>query len=204
MPRITIHRDFRKLQLELIHGRWIHPLPSFSNCRYRNQSTASVTAPDLASFLSRPSWSVRSLLPDSAAPDSSTEAITSKQLRDLLRLAALPAPTSEDEERKMLQTLSSQLHFVKKIQSVDTTDVEPLRSIRDETQEAIRENTLTVEKLRHAFDKEEVKGWTRRIERKKSLVSDPETKRAEDWDVLGQAKRKVGRFFVVETIKSQQ
>lgn len=98
----------------------------------------------------------------------------------------------------MLQTLTSQLHFVKKIQSVDTTGVEPLRSIRDETLEAARENELTVEKLRAAFEKEEVKGWTRRIERKKGGIN-AETKEAEDWDVLGQASRKVGRYFVVQT-----
>ena len=103
----------------------------------------------------------------------------------------------------MLQTLSSQLHFVKTIQSVDTTGVEPLRSIRDETPEAAEENAITVEKLQSAFDKEEVKGWTRRIERKKGLEPSADTKAAEDWDVLGQASRKVGRFFVVETTRNQ-
>ena len=97
----------------------------------------------------------------------------------------------------MMQTLSSQLHFVKEIQSVDTTGVEPLRSIRDESAEAMLESELTVEKLQDAFNKEEVRGWSRRIERKKGERVDKS--KSEDWDILGQASRKVGRYFMVET-----
>lgn len=97
----------------------------------------------------------------------------------------------------MRETLSSQLHFVKQIQRVHTTDVEPLRSIRDETGDAKFENQLTVDKLQAAFDKEEVRGWSKRIERKQDLKID--TKDAEAWDVLGHASKKMGRYFVVET-----
>src|SRR6266516_5495727 len=64
-------------------------------------------------LLSKPSWSVRSLLPDSQT--TSSPEVTPKQLHHLLRLSALPQPSSSEEETKMLQTLSSQLHFVMEI-----------------------------------------------------------------------------------------
>lgn len=99
----------------------------------------------------------------------------------------------------MLKTLSSQLHFVKEIQSVDTSGVEPLRSIRDETREAEKEVEITMDDLKEAFAKEERVGRSGRLRRRKDLPVD--TDGAEDWDVLGYASRRVGRYFVVESGK---
>ena len=131
--------------------------------------------------------------------DSETPTITPKQLHHLLRLSALPAPESKEEEQKMLKTLSSQLHFVREMQSVDTSGVEPLRSIRDETREAEKEIEVTMDDLKEAFAKEERVGRSGRLRRRRDLPVD--TEGAEDWDVLGHASRRVGRFFVVENGK---
>lgn len=99
----------------------------------------------------------------------------------------------------MLQTLSSQLHFVKEIQSVETTGVEPLRSLRDETPEAQDESAITPESFKHLFENEEVRGMSGRIRRKKGPPSG--INEVEDWDIMGQASRKVGRYLVVESSK---
>lgn len=99
----------------------------------------------------------------------------------------------------MLRDLHSQLHFVRQIQDVDTEGVEPLEAIRDESEAAQRENEIGFESLKEAFEGEEVVGrYHKRIRRKKGVV-DEEAKRAEDWDVLGQAGKRVGRYFVVES-----
>ncbi|KAI9681314.1 MAG: hypothetical protein M1817_002597 [Caeruleum heppii] len=175
-------------------------IPVHHSPRHLRYSSSSSRDDTLDELLSTPSWSVRSLLPSSETAIKAPE-VTSKQLHHLLRLSALPPPSSPAEETKMLQTLQSQLHFVQDIQSVDTTSVDPLRSIRDETPEAEAENEITMEKLKGAFDKEEVRGPSKRIRRKKGLTVD--TKGAEDWDVLGLASRKVGRYFVVESKKEE-
>lgn len=99
----------------------------------------------------------------------------------------------------MLKTLSSQLHFVREIQSVDTSGVEPLRSMRDETSEAEKEIEVTMDDLKEAFAKEERVGRSGRLRRRKDLPVD--TEGAEEWDVLAHASRRVGRFFVVENGK---
>src|SRR4051812_44154241 len=107
----------------------------------------------ISKLLTKPTWSVRSLLP---SPPSSTHipTITPKQLHHLLRLSALPQPSSPSVEASMIATLESQLHFVRAIQQVDTTGVEPLRSIRDETAAGLREASITVERLKDALEKE--------------------------------------------------
>lgn len=156
---------------------------------------------DITALLSKPTWSVRSLLPpESEAPK---QKISPQQLHHLLRLSALPPPSSPEEEAQMLKTLHSQLHFVRDIQSVDTEGVEPLQSIRDETEEGIREATIGVEDLRDAFREEEIKGRNRRPRRKRTPVV--EEKEVEGWDVLGTAEEtvKVGgsRYFVVRSGK---
>lgn len=110
-------------------------------------------------------------------------------------------PKDQEEERTMLKTLNSQLHFVKDIQQVDTTDVVPLRAIRDETVAAEKENSITMESLTDAFRKEDVVGkHYKRIKRRREPPAD-HAKEAEDWDVLGHASRKSGRFFVVDSSK---
>ncbi|KAJ5221005.1 uncharacterized protein N7469_009892 [Penicillium citrinum] len=153
---------------------------------------------DITSILSEPSWSVRSLLPDTTSR-SPTSSITSKQLHHLLRLAALPSPATEEEERSMLETLESQIHFVKEMQSVDTTDVEPLCSIRDETLAAYKETSIGLDRLKDALAKERVSGRRKRIQR----IEEEKTQRVEesiwDGDALKSASRTKGPYFVVET-----
>jgi len=149
-------------------------------------------------MLSKPSWSVKSLL-DSEISSTSDPTITQKQLHHLLRLSALPLPTSAEEESKMIKTLESQLHFVRAIQSVDTTGVQPLQSIRDETEEAAKENEVTLESLQVDLDKEEVIGRSRRIRRRKDSAT--ERQEGASFDPLAQASKKIGRYIVVETSK---
>jgi Asp-tRNA(Asn)/Glu-tRNA(Gln) amidotransferase C subunit len=125
--------------------------------------------------------------------------ISHRKLHHLLRLSALPPPRSPEEEAEMLQTLHSQLHFVRDIQNVNTEGVEPLQSIRDETEEGIREATIGIEELKEALAAEAIKGRNRRPKRRRG---DPvDTKGVEDWDVLGTASEKdktsLGSFFVV-------
>ncbi|KAI1737095.1 hypothetical protein F4680DRAFT_220367 [Xylaria scruposa] len=178
------------------------------------------TTPDLASLLSQPTWSVRSLLPSSSQPNT----ITSKTLHHLLRLSALPLPQLQEEEAQMLATLSSQLHFVRAIQGVDTTDVAPLRVIRDETAAGLREQTIGLAELREALGAEDVVGHARRPRRRRiqkaggqesrsSGVEERDTERRSasqdqeqtlneegNWDVLGGATETAGgRYFVVRS-----
>lgn len=97
----------------------------------------------------------------------------------------------------MLDTLTAQLHFVGKIQEMDTTGVEPLRAIRDETQAAEAEQTITLETLAAALKKERVIGvHYKRIQRDTTPV---DAKEVEDWDVLSFAERKAGKYFVVDS-----
>lgn len=99
----------------------------------------------------------------------------------------------------MLKTLHSQLHFVRDIQSVDTHGVEPLQSIRDETEEGIKDITIGIEDLKEALEAEEIKGRNKRPRRKREEPVD--TKGVENWDVLGAASKKVetplGKYFIV-------
>ncbi|MCJ1416616.1 hypothetical protein MMC32_002954 [Xylographa parallela] len=146
----------------------------------------------------QPSWSVKSLL-DSKISSETDPVITQKQLHHLLRLSALPLPKTTDEESKMIKTLESQLHFVRAIQSVDTAGLQPLESIRDETELAAKENEVTVESLQVHLDKEEVVGRSRRIKRRKDLATGKQEET--DFDPLAQASKTIGRYIVVETSK---
>jgi Asp-tRNA(Asn)/Glu-tRNA(Gln) amidotransferase C subunit len=151
---------------------------------------------ELEQLLAEPTWSVESLLPPKAQPLDAPQ-ITSQQLHHLLRLSALPPPKNAGQEKKMLETLAAQLHFVGKIQEVDTTGIEPLRAIRDETAAAEAEQTITLETLADALKNEKVIGTHyQRIQRDTTPVG---AKDVEDWDVLGSAQRKAGKYFVVES-----
>lgn len=103
----------------------------------------------------------------------------------------------------MLRTLESQIHFVKEIQKVDTTGVEPLRAIRDESVEGIEEQTITLADLQEYLDAEEVVGRNGRIRRRPK--DDPEANEAEDWDpfAMSEGKNK-GRYFFVRKEKKAQ
>lgn len=76
--------------------------------------------------------------------------------------------------------------------------------MRDESSAAREEETVGLEAMREALGREEVVGrMHRRIRRRRrgEVEGDTVEKRAreaEGWDVLGQAPKRVGRFFVVE------
>jgi hypothetical protein len=102
----------------------------------------------------------------------------------------------------MLDTLAAQLHFVGKIQDVDTTGVEPLRAIRDETIAAEQDQTITVATLLDALKNEKMIGTHyKRIQRDTVPVDATD---AEQWNVLGSAERRVGKYFVVESERPQE
>lgn len=97
----------------------------------------------------------------------------------------------------MLKTLTDQLHFISKIQEIDTTGVAPLRAIRDETKAAVEEQKITLDTLKDALAQEKVIGiHHKRIQRDSTPV---DAKEVEDWNVLGSAKRTFGKYFVVES-----
>lgn len=100
----------------------------------------------------------------------------------------------------MLSTLHAQLHFVRAIQQVDTAGVKPLYAIRDETRAGLAEASVGLETraIREALAGEEAAGRCRRPRRRRN-----EEKGADEagWDVLGQAKERVGRYFVVRSGK---
>lgn len=160
---------------------------------------ASTTSrPTARDILSKPTWSVRSLLESS--PDTPKETISSKQLHHLLRLSALPPPKTKAEEDSMIETLQNQLQFVRAVQSVDTTGVEPLRAIRDETDQGVKEITVTLESLKPLLGEETLVGHYQRPRRVKKKVESE----AENWDSLSMASRKSGRFFVVKSDQKDQ
>ncbi|KAK8039795.1 hypothetical protein PG993_008206 [Apiospora rasikravindrae] len=158
--------------------------------------------PDIRSVLSKPTWSVRSLLPhqDPSSTTSSpaektkddTDEITSKTLHHLLRLSALPPPATPAEEEALLTTLRTQLHFVRSIQGVDTAGVAPLAAIRDETARGRREQTIGLETLREALAREDVVGHSRRPRRRRVEEQKGRRNEAEDWDALAGGERDGG------------
>jgi Asp-tRNA(Asn)/Glu-tRNA(Gln) amidotransferase C subunit len=149
---------------------------------------------DVDELLSKPTWSVESLLPKASEADPNE--VSSKQLRHLLKLSALPPPKDDTEEAKMLKTLSSQLHFVKEIQQADTTGVQPLQSLRDETVQGEQEAELGLEALKEALAAEDVRGkFHPRIRRRRDAA---QALKKDEWNVLGSAGKKTGRYFVVE------
>ncbi|KAL0940950.1 DUF726 domain protein [Colletotrichum truncatum] len=176
---------------------------------FRQQRAFSSSATQLSSAsksiqetLTKPTWSVASLLPQSDSPNPSTEQpITRSKLHHLLRLSALPLPETEAEEAAMLRTLHSQLHFVRDVQSVDTSSVEPLRSLRDETTEGATEAMVGLQQLQEALAKEVHFGHKRRPKRQHGDKVD--TKGVEDWNPLETASRAAGKYFVVQSRKEE-
>lgn len=160
-----------------------------------------IQAKDLDELLAKPTWSVESLLPPKTDAYDSPK-ISPDELHHLLRLSALPLPDTSEEEKKMIDTLSAQLHFVGQMQQVDTTDVKPLRAIRDENMSAEKEQAITLETLKEALAEETVVGkHYKRIQRNAAPI---DAKDVENWDVLGSAERKVGKYFVVESERPQE
>jgi hypothetical protein len=80
--------------------------------------------------------------------------------------------------------------------------VEPLRAIRDETAAAEEEHTITLETLKDALASEKVIGT--HYKRRQRDTTPVDVKDAEDWNVLGSAECKVGKYFVVESERPQE
>lgn len=97
----------------------------------------------------------------------------------------------------MISTLQGQLQFVRAVQRVDTSGVEPLRAIRDETPAAVEEMAVGLGDLREALDREVLVGHYQRARR----VRDKVESEAERWDALSAAGRTAGRYFVVQSGK---
>lgn len=171
---------------------------TYSESYSRSRPVAPDGSSDIAAILSKPTWSVRSLLPPTSTPPNhhQQQEISPKTLRHLLRLSALPPPASPVEETELLNTLSSQLHFVQAIQHVDTTGVEPMRSVRDETSEGLKAQTIGLQELQDALGNEDIMGHARRPRRRRAPKMEPGT---EDWNVLANASETVGPFFVVRS-----
>lgn len=78
-----------------------------------------------------------------------------------------------------------------------------MQSIRDETEEGVKDITIELETLKEALGKEDIKGRNRRPRRRRGEVVD--TKGMEDWDVLKTAGEKLetpgGSFFIVRSGK---
>ena len=158
----------------------------------------------IASLLETPTWSVRSLLPDPNGVTSPEDTVTKEKLHHLLRLSALPPPKKEVAEEKLLKTLQAQIHFVKEIQKVDTTGIEPLRAIRDETAEAIEAETITLADLQPYLDKEERFGRNGRLRRRKDADEEHGEENAHTWNPFGMSanrSKKHGNYFVVKRPK---
>lgn len=103
----------------------------------------------------------------------------------------------------MVRTLESQIHFVKEIQKINTTGVEPLVAIRDETTESIEEQTITLETLQPYLDKEQKVGANGTIRRQKPA----ETIRDSGWNPFemgkGKETRRKGKYFFVKKQKER-
>lgn len=107
----------------------------------------------------------------------------------------------------MIRTLQSQLQFVRAVQGVDTTGIEPLTAVRDETSRAVAEGAITLETLRPALEREHLVGHHRRPRRNREPqqqrgVGEDGRVEEEKWNILGTASKKAGKFFVVQSKKS--
>jgi len=169
----------------------------------RSSSSSTNNKVDVESLLSEPTWSVSSLLPEQSRSVENSP-ITPEKLYHLLRLSALEPPKSAEEEQSMMRTLSDQLQFVRAVQVVDTSGVEPLRSLRDETKEAAEElENQTMQQYEEALAKEEVVGkFYKRIRRRKDLPCEKDSETMDGWKPVELAEKKFGKYFIVEKGKT--
>ncbi|KAL8679494.1 MAG: hypothetical protein Q9186_004217 [Xanthomendoza sp. 1 TL-2023] len=185
------------LLLRGFKGGWI--MPARSPIARRTFSSSNSTSAGPGDILpNHPTWSLQDLL--ETQHTESDPQVSEKELHHLLRLSALPLPKDGSDQQRMQKDLESQLKFVKAIQDVEIPDsVKPLQSIREETEEGMKEVEITVESLADDFAKEEVVGIRGRIRRK----DDAEATQVEEekWHPLKLAPRTVGRYVAVNTAK---
>lgn len=156
---------------------------------------------EIDNFFSAPAWNIRGLFSHcsdvSTSPDFAID-VSPAKLHHLLRLSALPPPLAEAEETRMLQDLARQIHVVRQIQLVDEAGIEPLARLEDETVEAKKENQVNLETMKEELNREIWRGrWNRRV-LGKQLPATGDRRSEGEWDVLRQAQKRIGRFFVVE------
>jgi hypothetical protein len=96
--------------------------------------------------------------------------ITDSTLTHLLRLCALPPPSSPTARASLLHSLRTQVRFVRHLQSVDTSHTTPLVSLRDETPTAQTEQTITLSTLQPWLDAEEAQGRNGTVRRKPANI----------------------------------
>lgn len=183
------------LRISPLRG-WSTNFLGFRTFQSHTSQRQLLTQAGIEDLFANPSWSVKSLLEISNG-SSPQQQITPEQLRHLLRLSALPSPKNAEEEAEMISTLECQLHFVQAIQGIDTTGIEPLQSIRDETMQARKEVEVTMNTLKGEFEKEEIVGFAKRVRRKK--LPEPTKPEEENWDPLALAPQKLGRYIMVKT-----
>ncbi|KAL8815877.1 MAG: hypothetical protein Q9223_005031 [Gallowayella weberi] len=178
-------------------GGWIIPTRSQFIRRTFSSSDSASKGPD-GILPNRPTWSLQDLF--EKQPTESEPQVSEKELHHLLRLSALPLPKDSTDQQRMQKDLQSQLKFVKAIQDVDIPDsVKPLQSIRDETEEGLKEVEITERSLADEFAKEEVVGIRGRIRRKDSVKAAEGEE--QQWHPLKLAPRTVGRYVAVNTAK---
>lgn len=161
-------------------------------------STSSDSTPPFQKVFAAPSWSARALLPTTTtSPSSDATTITPKTLHHLLRLSSLPPPTTPSEESALLDTLHTQLHFVRAIQAVDTTGVAPLTSIRNESSTV----AVTLDDLKEALAGETNVGFRGRPRRMRESGREKVTE-----ELLVEEKTRDRRergYYVVESGKAK-
>ena len=180
---------------------WV-PSPRYlSYCSpLRNVGPALQDAKEIEEILVEPSWSVKALFNSKKEASSMSSSVSCERLHHLLRLSALPLPTSATEEAAMLKDLELQLCFVSAIQRVDTADVQPLVSIRNETEEGYGDEAITLDALKEDLAKEEAVGTRGRIRRSSDGKVGKDD--AENWDPLASAPSTKGRFIALDTRKA--
>jgi len=99
----------------------------------------------------------------------------------------------------MLDALQSQLHFVRAIHEVDTTGVDPLTAIRDETREGQAEMTLGMEQLQGILDAEEKVGKHQRPRQRWTGKGGSNAELEGIWNPLQTAGWTEGGYVVVKT-----
>lgn len=188
----------------------IRRISQTTNLASSSNSSQSSESPSFQKVFAAPTWSARALLPSSSTTSSNTspspqDTITPKTLHHLLRLSSLPPPSTPQEESALLNTLHTQLHFVRAIQAVDTKGVAPLTSIRDESSSSSSSSTtaaaaVTLDKLKEALAGETRVGFRGRPRRVRE-----ENGRARNADeVMVEEKTRNRRergYFVVESGK---
>jgi hypothetical protein len=136
---------------------------------------APLTPPDFSNrpginldeLIGSPGWILEDLLPPNRlknihVKNAEKDSISPETLRHLLRLSGLPPPRSDQEETELLSALHDQLHFVRHVQSVDTTNIKPLIRIGKEYESTDHAGTISYEECVEESKVDDIPGleWT--------------------------------------------